>query len=87
MKLCQYERNKTKKTGRDTPIPRLSRFIEMAKRLGESFELKMAAVSGESVNVGQVDLMNEFNLLPSVFEIIQIIKEKYDAQEMTKKVI
>lgn len=50
----------------------------------------MAAVSStsghDSVNVGQLDFINEFNLLPSIFEIIQMMQEKYDAQEMTKKV-
>ena len=48
----------------------------------------MAAVSSASgsESVEQVDLAKEFNLLPSMFDILQIMQEKNDAQEMTKKV-
>ena len=50
---------------------------------GSWAEINMA---GNMVGSEQVNLAAEFNLLPTIFDIVQSLQKASDSQEMTRKV-
>ena len=43
-------------------------------------------MAGNMVGSEQVNLAAEFNLLPTIFDIVQSLQKASDSQEMTRKV-